>query len=115
MGRVCRFANSCHKAADATKHLARFHVQIACSDIGFFAALAFQQPEKYAGKQISLAGDELDMSQLRKQFAEEQEYQVPQTFGIIGWLLANGLKEVSDSRAALLYRRSPSYWVYRLS
>ncbi|CEH13861.1 NMRA-LIKE FAMILY DOMAIN-CONTAINING PROTEIN 1 [Ceraceosorus bombacis] len=67
---------------------------IACSDIGFFAALAFQQPEKYAGKSLSLAGDELDMTQLRKQFAEVQEYQIPQTFSLIGWLLANGLKEL---------------------
>ena len=38
--------------------------QISVEDIGAFAALAFQNPSKWAGRTIELAGDELTMLQV---------------------------------------------------
>jgi uncharacterized protein YbjT (DUF2867 family) len=43
---------------------------IAVEDIGVFAALAFANPEQYAGKTIELAGDELTESQVADTFAK---------------------------------------------
>lgn len=37
---------------------------IAVTDIGAFAALAFEHPEQYIGKTVELAGDELTMQQV---------------------------------------------------
>ena len=55
---------------------------IATSDIGFFAAQAFIQPQnpEYKNKAITLAGDELTFGQLSKVFEEKFGYEVPTTF-----------------------------------
>lgn len=51
---------------------------IAVDDIGAFAALAFEHPDKWKGKTFSLAGDELSMQQIAGAFsrvtAREVEY-----------------------------------------
>ena len=38
--------------------------QVAVDDIGAFAAMAFQQPEKWSGRTLELAGEELNMHQV---------------------------------------------------
>jgi len=43
---------------------------IAVEDIGVFAALAFANPDKYIGKTIELAGDELTESQIAETFTK---------------------------------------------
>lgn len=55
---------------------------VATSDIGFFGAQAFLQPEnpEYKNKAISLAGDELTFGQLSKVFRERMGYEIPTTF-----------------------------------
>ena len=55
---------------------------IATSDIGFFAAQAFIQPQspEYKDKAITLAGDELTFGQVNQVFKEKFGYEVPTTF-----------------------------------
>jgi len=57
---------------------------ISCRDIGLFAARAFIDPEAYNGREISLAGDELNISQGRKAFKGALQYKLPETFGFVG-------------------------------
>lgn len=58
---------------------------VATSDIGFFAAQAFLQPEspEYKNKAISLAGDELTFGQFNQIFREKLGYEVPTTFEFV--------------------------------
>ena len=43
---------------------------IAVDDVGAFAALAFAEPEEYAGKALDLAGAEMTMPQVAQIFSE---------------------------------------------
>lgn len=43
---------------------------IAPSDIGYFGALAFNEPENYAGQAIDLAGDSLNSAELEAAFGD---------------------------------------------
>ncbi|EFY86048.1 hypothetical protein J3459_016416 [Metarhizium acridum] len=60
---------------------------ISTDDIGTFAALSFLEPERFAGKSISLAGDELSYAQVEKVFTEKTGAPPPTTFGFIAWLV----------------------------
>ncbi|KAL4934669.1 uncharacterized protein BDV17DRAFT_12304 [Aspergillus undulatus] len=64
---------------------------IAVSDIGFFGAQAFLKPEEYAGKAMSLAGDELSFEELVRVFKSKTGTGVPMTFEfvarIVMWLV----------------------------
>ena len=55
---------------------------VATSDIGFFGAQAFLQPESpdYRNQAISLAGDEVTFVQLNQIFQDRLGYNVPTTF-----------------------------------
>ncbi|KAF9890358.1 hypothetical protein FE257_006025 [Aspergillus nanangensis] len=53
---------------------------VATSDIGFFAADAFLFPEKYKGKAISLAGDELTFEEMRAVFQQKTGRPLPMAF-----------------------------------
>ena len=55
---------------------------IATSDIGFFAAQAFIQPQdpEYKDKAITIAGDEVTFGQLNQVFKEKLGYEMPTTF-----------------------------------
>lgn len=59
---------------------------VATSDIGFFGAQAFLQPESpdYKNKAIGLAGDELTFGQVNQVFRERLGYEVPTTFEFVG-------------------------------
>jgi uncharacterized protein YbjT (DUF2867 family) len=60
---------------------------VAVDDIGVFAAKAFLDPEKYAGKSISLAGDELTFEQMNAIFKAETGADVPTTWGFVARLI----------------------------
>ncbi|KAK9474965.1 uncharacterized protein V1510DRAFT_447135, partial [Dipodascopsis tothii] len=56
---------------------------IAVSDIGYFGAQAFLNPEKYQSKFTSLAGDELTFDELAKVFQAKTGKPVPTTFQLL--------------------------------
>jgi len=66
---------------------------IATSDIGFFAAQGFLQPDSpdYKNQAISLAGDDLTFEEINQVFKDKQGYGVPTTFEFVGrfikWML----------------------------
>ena len=56
--------------------------QVAVEDIGAFAAMAFEDPDGWIGREVDLAGDELTMPQMAETFGrvadrEVNYYQVP--------------------------------------
>ncbi|EPE31954.1 NAD(P)-binding Rossmann-fold containing protein [Glarea lozoyensis ATCC 20868] len=70
---------------------------IATSDIGLFAARAFNDPAKYQGRSISLAGDELNLKDGKKVFKETMGYDMPETFGFVG----SGIKLASKEMGSM--------------
>ncbi|KAI9718316.1 MAG: hypothetical protein M1828_006780 [Chrysothrix sp. TS-e1954] len=67
---------------------------VACSDIGWFAAQAFLQPEKYMGKAIGLAGDEMTNAELQAGFERLTKEGMAPTYGFIGKALMYVAKEL---------------------
>jgi uncharacterized protein YbjT (DUF2867 family) len=63
---------------------------VSVKDIGKFAAKAFLDPERYNGKAVGVAADELTFSQIDQTFLETTGQRVPVTFGpvvkMISWL-----------------------------
>jgi uncharacterized protein YbjT (DUF2867 family) len=57
---------------------------VAASDIGHFAAVALLDPEKYSGKCIGIAGDELNFDQALEVFKKTMGYDMPTTFCAVG-------------------------------
>jgi uncharacterized protein YbjT (DUF2867 family) len=56
--------------------------QVAVEDIGAFAAIAFENPDRWIGREVDLAGDEQSMSEIADTFSrvigrEVSYYQVP--------------------------------------
>jgi uncharacterized protein YbjT (DUF2867 family) len=56
--------------------------QVAAEDIGAFAAIAFENPDSWIGREVGLAGDEQSMSEIAETFGrvigrEVSYYQVP--------------------------------------
>ncbi len=56
--------------------------QVAAEDVGAFAALAFEHPDEWLGREVDLAGDEQTMPQIAETFSrvtgkEIDYYQVP--------------------------------------
>ena len=62
---------------------------VAVTDIGIFATNAFLNPQSadYKNQAISLAGDEVTMSQLNGIFKEKIGYEPPRTFEVLVWVL----------------------------
>ncbi|KAI1656401.1 nucleoside-diphosphate-sugar epimerase family protein [Daldinia decipiens] len=56
---------------------------VATSDIGFFAAEAFRNPEQWKGKKLSLAGDELTYDQFTTVFKQKTGDDMPTTYHFI--------------------------------
>lgn len=56
---------------------------VATSDIGFFAAQAFNKPDEWKGRKLSLAGDELTYKQFKSIFEEKTGQTLPTTFRFI--------------------------------
>jgi len=60
---------------------------IAADDIGEFARIAFEEPDKYSGKAISLAGDEVTFAQMSKTYEKAKGSPVPTTFFFVPSLI----------------------------
>lgn len=67
---------------------------VATSDIGFFAAAAFMNPEASKNHAFSLAGDELTFDQMSETFKKLTGKNVPTTYWIPVWLMMAGVKEL---------------------
>ncbi|KDN71770.1 putative NmrA-like family protein [Colletotrichum sublineola] len=66
---------------------------VAVSDIGHVAAEAFLHPDKYRGRGISLAGDELTIDQFAAVFRKTTGRELPGTYRIFSWLIMAMVKD----------------------
>lgn len=66
---------------------------VAVSDIGVFGAEAFLHPEKYKGRAISLAGDELTLDQVARVFKSNTGREPAGSYKILSWLLMTMMKD----------------------
>ncbi|KAK6207884.1 NmrA-like family protein [Colletotrichum tabaci] len=66
---------------------------VAVSDVGYFGAKAFLHPEKYRGRGISLAGDELTIEQFAAVFHKHTGKELPGTYRILCWLIMSMVKD----------------------
>lgn len=67
---------------------------VAAKDIGWFGAAAFLHPDEYAGRYISLAGDELTFQQADRVFREKMGYALPATYGCVAKALLGVVKSL---------------------
>lgn len=67
---------------------------IATSDIGFFAAEVFQDPNTWNKRAIGLASEELTFKELSKVFEKVTGSPVGTTFGLLGKALKHGVSEI---------------------
>ncbi|KAJ5772792.1 hypothetical protein N7457_007688 [Penicillium paradoxum] len=67
---------------------------VATSDIGFFAAAAFVNPEASKNHAFSIAGDELTFDSMAEIFKDLTGKDVPTTFRLPVWLMLAGVKEL---------------------
>ncbi|KAF2033162.1 NAD(P)-binding protein [Setomelanomma holmii] len=67
---------------------------IATSDIGFFAAEAFSDPEKFQNQSISIAGDEMTFSEYKQIFEQKTGQKLPTTFRFISAAINAMVKEL---------------------
>ncbi|KAJ7242497.1 hypothetical protein C8J57DRAFT_1367650 [Mycena rebaudengoi] len=70
---------------------------IACSDISGVAALVLENPERYIGRSVDLAGDELSPAELeegwREVFGEEMRPKM-MGGGVLAWAIRTGMREL---------------------
>jgi len=69
---------------------------VAAKDIGYFAAKALLQPEKYSGRAIGIAGDELNFEEALKVFKETIGVDMPTTFCAVGSVLKFAMKDIGS-------------------
>lgn len=69
---------------------------VATHDIGAFAAMAFEDPERWNERAIGLAGDCLTFEQLSQTFKNATGSPVGTTFGLLGKALKHGVTEVGS-------------------
>ncbi|KAF9638035.1 hypothetical protein BFW01_g8932 [Lasiodiplodia theobromae] len=67
---------------------------VATKDIGVFAAMAFEQPDRWNERAVSLSGDQLAFQQLDQVFQKVTGSPVPTTFWVLGSAFKYGLTEV---------------------
>lgn len=67
---------------------------ISSADIGYFAAQALVRPKEFAGRAISLAGDDLTFDEANTVFKEKFGKDIPTTFGFVGSGLIWAIKDV---------------------
>ncbi|KAK3312864.1 hypothetical protein B0H66DRAFT_381653 [Apodospora peruviana] len=68
---------------------------VSTNDIGVFAAKALTEPtDKWAGKAVSLAGDEITLAEAKDKFKKVVGKELPQTFTVLGAALLWGVKEL---------------------
>jgi uncharacterized protein YbjT (DUF2867 family) len=66
---------------------------VSVTDVGKVAALAFEDPKKYRGQAISLAGDALTQAEAAVIFKNQTGTDMPETFGFVGSAIKVMLRE----------------------
>lgn len=67
---------------------------ISVKDIGIFAAMAFNEPARWSGRAVGLAGDELTLGELKDKFAKVTGKKLGQAWTIFGKAVLWGVKDV---------------------
>ncbi|RAL14767.1 nucleoside-diphosphate-sugar epimerase family protein [Aspergillus homomorphus CBS 101889] len=67
---------------------------VATSDIGYFGADGFLHPEAWAGRDLSLAGDEITYDQMAKIFQQKTGQWMPSTFRALCSLFMASMKDM---------------------
>jgi uncharacterized protein YbjT (DUF2867 family) len=67
---------------------------VASSDVGHFAAMAFDNPEEWNGRSVGLAGDELTMDELSEVFEKVTGRPAPVAYWFFGNVLTALVKEL---------------------
>jgi len=67
---------------------------VACKDIGWFAAQAMADPERFRGRKISLAGDDITLPAMRERFYEKMGYAMPEGYAWMGSGALWAMKEI---------------------
>ncbi|KAL6230850.1 hypothetical protein BDW75DRAFT_221571 [Aspergillus navahoensis] len=79
---------------------------VATSDIGYFAAQAFANPDEYANRAISLAGDELTQAEASSVWQAQTGSAMPTGSRFLAWIL---LRAVGDLSAMFTWFRDVGY------
>jgi uncharacterized protein YbjT (DUF2867 family) len=66
---------------------------VSVTDVGKVATLAFEDPKKYRGQAISLAGDALTQAEAAVIFKKQTGKDMPETFGFVGSAIKVVLRE----------------------
>jgi hypothetical protein len=69
---------------------------ISTKDIGYFGAQALLRPREFAGRAISLAGDDLTFEEGNKIFREETGIDMPVTYGFLVSFVLWMVKDVGN-------------------
>lgn len=67
---------------------------VSVTDVGVAGGEAFLHPEKYAGRAVSLAGDELTLEEFLKVFKEKTGREAPSTYSLIVYPMMAMVKEL---------------------
>jgi uncharacterized protein YbjT (DUF2867 family) len=67
---------------------------VAASDIGIFASKALLEPERFKGKCVGIAGDELNFEEACEKFKEVIGVEMPTTFCAVGSVLKFAMKDI---------------------
>ncbi|KAL4729444.1 hypothetical protein ACLX1H_003864 [Fusarium chlamydosporum] len=67
---------------------------VSVTDIGIVGAEAFLNPETYAGRAVSLAGDELTLEEFQNVFKEKTGREVPSTYSLVVYPMMALVKEL---------------------
>ncbi|MCJ1313436.1 hypothetical protein MMC25_007114 [Agyrium rufum] len=77
---------------------------VATADIGWFAAQSFSDPQKWNGRTVEIAGDEMSWSELETTFRRKTNMAPPMPWG--WWLLPWFILNVVMKDLGRLYRRN---------
>ncbi|KAJ0155729.1 Magnesium transporter NIPA3 [Fusarium oxysporum f. sp. albedinis] len=67
---------------------------VTVTDVGVAGAQAFLKPEKYAGRAVSLAGDELTLEEFERIFKEKTGRDLPYTYSLVVYPIMAMVKEL---------------------
>lgn len=67
---------------------------VAAGDIGVFAAKALLEPERFKGRCVGIAGDELNFDEACKTFKEVIGVEMPTTFCVVGSVLTVAMRDI---------------------
>jgi uncharacterized protein YbjT (DUF2867 family) len=69
---------------------------VGVKDIGVFAAMALNDPAKWSGRAVGLAGDELTLAEAKEKFTKVTGKKLPQAWTVFGRMVLWGVGDVGD-------------------